>query len=84
MFGGWRQCLRYHINPHHKSVLTCFLGESGGAEEDDNYVGAEDHGEELGLEDCEVEAGDDYVGEGAEAAGWEGGAYYNLWFDFRY
>ncbi|KKY19975.1 hypothetical protein UCRPC4_g04298 [Phaeomoniella chlamydospora] len=64
----------HDVTAHGQHVLAGFLDDPRRTQEDEDYEGAEDHGEELGLKHGEVEARDDYVGEGPEAGSRECGA----------
>lgn len=58
----------------HVEVLVGLLDQPDGAEEDQDDVEAEDHGEELRFQSAKTEARDDDIGKGAQARGGQGGA----------
>lgn len=56
-----------------EQVLSGLLDQPGGAQEDDDNIEAQYHGQQLRLQDRKLEATDDDVGERTQPAGREGG-----------
>lgn len=71
--GGKQENSRDDKTQHDEQVLSGLLDQPGGAQEDDNDIETQDHGEKLRLQHGEIEAADDDVGERTQTAGWQGG-----------